>query len=166
MRAIIKKLTRRAIAGEKCETLESFKTTKRFHRLFGAKEDSTVDINSEKTFYQKLKIERSRTHRSGHGFSLVVFDLEELRSSQKDVGRLIKTINSRIRDIDQIGWYEKKRIGVVLPYTSAKGAKEFSKKIINLIDDFQKESKYTLITYPPEKKSFGEKSAEPILRSM
>jgi len=139
---------------------------KRFHRLFGAKKNSTSDICSEKKFHQKLKIERSRTHRNGHEFTLTVFDLEEFELSEKNIGRVIKIIKSRIRDIDQIGWYGKKRIGVILPYTSAKGAKDFSKNIINEINDVKKESNYTLITYPREKKASREEQDNSILRSI
>ncbi|MBW2218524.1 MAG: hypothetical protein JRF40_03375 [Deltaproteobacteria bacterium] len=77
---------------------------KRFHHLFGTKEDSTIDINSEKIFYRQLKIERSRTHRNGHVFSVVVFDLRDVRLNKKNVGRMIKTISSQIHDYDYIGW--------------------------------------------------------------
>ena len=139
---------------------------KQLHRLFRSKKDSTLEISSEKIFHQKLKIERSRTHRNGHEFSVVIFDLEELQLSKKNVETMIKTIQSRIRDIDHMGWYDKNRIGVILPYTSAKGAKEFSNNIIKSIDDAKKESKYNLITYPPEKKASGEKKDKSVLRSL
>lgn len=79
---------------------------------------------------------------------------------------MIKTIKSRIRDIDYIGWYSQKKVGVILPYTSAKGAKEFLKNIIQSIDNAQKESKYNLITYPPENQSTEQNTTEPILMNM
>jgi PleD family two-component response regulator len=139
---------------------------KKLHRLFRSKKDSTLEISSEKIFHQKLKIERSRTHRNGHEFSVVIFDLEELQLSKKNIETMIETIKSRIRDIDHLGWYDKNRVGVILPYTSAKGAKEFSNNIIKCIDDAKKESKYNLITYPPEKKASGEKKDKSALRSL
>jgi len=139
---------------------------KQLHRLFRSKKDSTLEISSKNIFHQKLKIERSRTHRNGHEFSVVIFDLEELQLIKKNVETMIKTIQNRIRDIDHMGWYDKNRIGVILPYTSAKGAKEFSNNIIKCIDDAKKESKYNLITYPPENKSTEQNTIKPILRSM
>jgi len=139
---------------------------KRLSRLFGAKKDPTGSICSERQFHQKLKIERSRAHRNGHEFSLVVFDLEELQLSQKNINRMVAIIQKRIRDIDQVGWYNKKRLGVILPYTSSGGAKEFSQNIMTDVQDFKKQSKYTLITYPPEKKSGKEKQDESMLRSL
>lgn len=139
---------------------------KRLSRLFGAKKDTTCGLCSERRFHQKLKVERSRTHRNGHEFSLVVFDLEELQLSQKNINRMIEIVHSRIRDIDQIGWYNKNKLGVILPYTSSKGANEFSKNIMTAVNDFKKQSKYTLITYPPEKKPEKEKLEESLLRSL
>jgi len=131
------------------------------HRIFGAKEDSTAAISSEKVFHEKLKIERSRTHRNGHEFSLVVFDLGGLPVDTIKQNKVVQTISGRIRGIDYIGWYNQNKLGVILPYTSAKGAKEFSKNIIFSIDNVRKEAKYTVVTYPPEHKSSG-----PILTSM
>lgn len=138
---------------------------KRFHYLFRAKENYLVDISSENIFHQKLKIERSRTHRNGHVFSLVVFDLGELPLDTMKQNKVVQTISGRVRDIDYIGWYSQKKVGVILPYTSATGAKEFSKNIVCSINNVRKEVKYTLFTYPPEKKS-EQNTIKPNLRSM
>ena len=83
---------------------------KRLSRLFGAKEGSTGGIYSEQEFHRKLKIERSRTHRNGHEFSLVLFDLEELELPKRNINKVIEIIQKRTRDIDQIGWYSKKKL--------------------------------------------------------
>ena len=132
----------------------------RILHLFGAKEISTVDISTKKTFYQQLKIERSRTHRNGHGFSLVVFNLRGLRLKKKNVVRMIDTINSQIHDYDHIGWYGRKKVGVILPYTSSKEAKDFFENIMDSFNNVRQESKYTLVTYPPERKPSDKKSEE------
>jgi len=128
------------------------------HRMFELKDKSTNNICcSESEFRTKLKIERSRTHRNAHEFSLVTFNLKSLQFNKKQTDQMIQKIYYRIRDIDTIGWYDKDRIGVILPYTVAKGANEFAKKILDSIKESQKESSYTLITYPPEKKVNREK---------
>jgi hypothetical protein len=119
--------------------------------LFGAKKNSTVDISTKKTFCQQLKLERSRTHRNGIGFSVVVFNLKALRLKRENVVKMIHAINCQIHDYDHIGWYGRNKIGVILPYASSKEAKEFSKNIINPLHNVRQESKYTLLTYPPEK---------------
>ena len=136
------------------------KKMRRLLHLFGTKENSTVDISTKKIFCQQLKIERSRTHRNGHGFSVVVFNLRELRLKKKNVVRMIDTINSQIHDYDHIGWYGRKKIGVILPYTSSKEAKEFFKNIMDSFNNVRQASKYTLVTYPPEMKPSEEKLEE------
>ena len=133
---------------------------RRLLHLFGAKENSTVDISTKKTFFQQLKLERSRTHRNGIGFSLVVFNLRELRLKKKNVVRMIDTINSQIHDYDFIGWYSRKKIGVILPYTTSNEAKNFFENIMNSFNNVRHESKYTLVTYPPENKPSETKADE------
>lgn len=128
--------------------------------MFGAKENSTVNISTKKTFCQQLKIERSRTHRNGHGFVVVVFNLRKLRLKKKNVIRMIDTINSQINDYDHIGWYGRKKVGVILPYTSSKEAKDFFENIMDSFNNVRQESKYTLVTYPPERKLSDIKSDE------
>ena len=121
---------------------------------------------SESEFREKLKIERSRTHRNTHEFSLVTFDIKTLHFTNSQTEELIEKISSRIRNIDTIGWYDKDKIGVILPYTAAKGANSFAKNIIEAIREYEIESQYALITYPPEKKDGAENSDKPALRSV
>jgi PleD family two-component response regulator len=130
---------------------------KSLHRLFKGKEKTCNNICcSENEFREKLKIERSRTHRNSHEFSLILIKLGSLQLDQKKIKQMIQTIHSRIRDIDNIGWYDKKNIGIILPYTSAMGAEGFIKNIIHSINDLKKDTEYTLYTYPPEKKTVEE----------
>ncbi len=54
------------------------------HRLFGIKEKPLNYICcSESEFRKKLKIERSRTHRNSHEFSLIVLKLKPLKLNDK-----------------------------------------------------------------------------------
>jgi len=73
---------------------------------------------------------------------------------------MIDTINSQIHDYDHIGWYGRKKVGVILPYTSSKEAKDFFENIMDSFNNVRQESKYTLVTYPPERKSSEKKSEE------
>ena len=110
-----------------------------------------VEISSENEFRRQLKIERSRAHRNGHVFSVVVFDLRALRLKKKNAGSIVDLINGQLHDYDHIGWYSRNKIGVILPYTSAKEAKEFSKNITDSFHNVRQEWKYTLISFPPKK---------------
>jgi PleD family two-component response regulator len=139
---------------------------KQFNRLFAVKEDSLADICNEKTFHRQLKIERSRAHRNGHVFSLVVFDLKEIRFKKKYADRMMNTVLTRMADYDRMGWYDKNKLGVILPYASAKEANVFSKNIIYSFTNARKETRYTIITYPPENKLPKQSITGPILRSI
>lgn len=144
------------------------KTMKLLHRLFGKEDESLNSICCSKAeFRSKLKIERSRTHRNSHEFSLVTFNLKTLELNKKQVRQMIKTIHSRIRDIDTLGWYDKENIGIILPYTTSQGAKEFSNSIIDFMNEYKQESQYSLITYPPENNKNDDKdSKQSLLRSV
>lgn len=128
---------------------------KTLQRLFGAKEKSESNICcSTNEFREKLKIERSRTHRNSHEFSLILLKLEPLQLNREKTDKLIRKIHSRIRDIDNIGWYDDHNIGIILPYTSSEGAKGFMNNIFQSLYELKENSEYTLYTYPPEKKQF------------
>lgn len=124
------------------------------NRLFGVKEKSKNNICcSESEFREKLKIERSRTHRNSHEFSLILLKLDLLQLDQSKINKMIQELHSRIRDIDNMGWYDKNSIGIILPYTSANGAKGFVNNIIHSVLELKQDTEYTLYTYPPEKKT-------------
>lgn len=124
-------------------------------RLFGVKEKSERNICcSTDEFREKLKIERSRTHRNSHEFSLVLLKIEPLQLNQEKTEKLIRQIHSRMRDIDNIGWYDTHNIGIILPYTSSEGAKGFMSNIFHAVNGLKDDTEYTLYTYPPEKKQF------------
>lgn len=65
--------------------------------------------------------ERGRSDRNSHGFSLVVFEGEHRMGEE-----LAKGLLSRIRFTDEIGWLSDRQIGVLLPETTAAGARKFS----------------------------------------
>ena len=64
--------------------------------------------------------------------------------------RFLEKILKRVRVIDEIGWYGPKRIGIVLPYTNADGAQEFSDSLDGLFDSSLPVTICTIYTYPSE----------------
>ncbi|MBA4369008.1 MAG: hypothetical protein C0403_15370 [Desulfobacterium sp.] len=136
------------------------------HRLFGKKEKSLNNTcYSESEFRKKLKIERSRTHRNSHEFSLIVLRLKPLQLNDKTKEKMIQNIHSRIRDIDHIGWYDKNNIGIILPYTSTAGVEGFVRSILQSITDLKQDIKYLSYKYPPDKKSITENAVENIFQN-
>jgi len=81
-----------------------------------------LGICSVKQFQTILESERYRADRNRHVFSLLVFDVGRSDENQIQIRYLAHVLRNRIRLTDRAGWLDNRRIGVVLPYTSAAGA--------------------------------------------
>ncbi|GJQ59822.1 MAG: hypothetical protein D8M57_11330 [Candidatus Scalindua sp. AMX11] len=73
--------------------------------------------------------EQSRSDRSSHNFSMIVFEIEHIIKTQVFIDDLCYFLKSRLRSIDRVGWFTENQIGIVLPYTSAKNAARFAEVI-------------------------------------
>ena len=88
-------------------------------------------IHSEEEFRSIIERERARADRTDHQFSLIVLDLEFPDENHHTTHHMLQKIFRRVRRIDEIGWYDQNRIGVILPYTSAQGAQKFAESLCN-----------------------------------
>jgi len=84
-------------------------------------QDSVVGICSEEEFHSILKREKARADRNGHGFSLVAIEVQSPDALPLLADHLLK----RIRNTDEIGWFDGNILGVFLYNTSALGAWQF-----------------------------------------
>ena len=107
-------------------------------------------LHSVEEFRAIIERERARADRNGSKFSLVVFDMGDWDTAQAVERRLTALINHRVRSTDELGWIDRRRIGVGLPDTSAEGARK-------LAHDISKESAirksllaFKIYTYPLE----------------
>ena len=57
----------------------------------------------------------------------------------------MQKIISRMRKIDEIGWYDPRRIGIILPYTSERGAQRFAENLCQLMDPYRRTVSLTYI---------------------
>ena len=92
--------------------------------------------------------ERSRADRNNHEFSFIVFDIGEKKQDKIFITHLSQFLNSRLRSIDEKGWFDKNQIGIVLPYTSAINAMKVAE---DLCKNFQADGSIQLskiFTYP------------------
>jgi len=110
-------------------------------------------INSRKDFYKIIEHERERANRNNHQVSLVVFNLESFPDNGKESKQLIKNIIKEKRKIDELGWYRKHKVGVILPYTSSNGARKFSVRLSRTLNFIMPDSFCYLFTYPLEEKT-------------
>jgi hypothetical protein len=114
---------------------------------------SLKGINSRKDFYKIIERERERANRNNHEVSLVVFNLESFPDNGKERKQLIRNIIKEKRKIDELGWYQKHRVGVILPYTPSHGARKFSVRLSRTLNFIMPDSFCYLFTYPLEEKT-------------
>jgi lipopolysaccharide/colanic/teichoic acid biosynthesis glycosyltransferase len=69
-----------------------------------------------------LRRERLRAHRTGDPLSLVTFASRCAAADQSTPVLLAKILPERLRSTDEVGWIDQRRIGAVLPATTAIGA--------------------------------------------
>ncbi len=107
-------------------------------------------VASKEEFKSIIKKERVRADRNNHKLSIVMFDMDASDPKKKTNGQLIENIRSRIRCIDEVGWYDNQRIGMILPYTSNKGATKLAEYICESIDGSTPKPLCTVYTYPSD----------------
>jgi PleD family two-component response regulator len=112
-------------------------------------DDRMVDIYSRSHFSKILERERERANRNNHKFSLIVLEFRIHEIEKNRIRKVLKQITARLRIIDEIGWYGPNRIGIILPYTSKKGACQLIKSLSELVDPQFSIPTCTICTYPP-----------------
>lgn len=105
-------------------------------------------ICSEKELIRIIENERARAERNDHCFSLILFDTAAIGLKPGTIGPFAQKIRHRIRQVDQIGWYDKQRIGLVLPYTSNVGACQLAAYICSDVEMSYSPSICHVNTYP------------------
>ena len=108
---------------------------------------TVAGVRSREEFRKALARERAGSDRNGHGFSLLVFD-GGLVSNPAAVREFARVFTRRIRQIDEIGWFDQQRLGVLLPYTSASGAKALALDLCRQIGPSAPSC--TIYTYPTQ----------------
>jgi hypothetical protein len=114
------------------------------------------EIYSEEEFRHIIDRERARADRTDHQFSLLVLDLDFTNNNQNKNGFLLQKIISRMRRIDEIGWYDSQRIGIILPYTSERGAQRFAESLCQLFDPSMVHCIFNVYTYVIDKTDLDE----------
>jgi len=76
------------------------------------------NIQSREEFHKLLRRERARSDRNEHEFSLLVFE----PADPPVIEELVRVLARRKRQIDEMGWFDERRVSVLLPYTSPDGA--------------------------------------------
>jgi PleD family two-component response regulator len=106
---------------------------KHFGRSKRVSKKNVDGLCNVESFHRALENERYRSDRSNHQYSLVVFELPFGEKITDAFQSAIRQIRTRIRTVDGIGWYDEKRLGIILPYTPREGAKKIAEEICNFI---------------------------------
>lgn len=114
------------------------------------------EIYSEEEFRHIIDRERARADRTDHQFSLIVIDLGFTNGNHNSNGLQLQKIISRMRRIDEIGWYDPRRIGIILPYTSERGAQKFVESLCDFMDPSMVECIFNVYTYDVDNNSANE----------
>ncbi len=109
---------------------------------------SIEQIFSRKDFQKLLEIERCRVNRNGGKFVVIVFKLEEIRLKTELLAKLAQGIFQRARMSDQMGWYDDKRLGIILPETSPTGAQKFIQDLYKNKSNGMPRPKFEFYVYP------------------
>lgn len=111
-------------------------------------------IKSSVQIHNILIYERRRADRSGHEFSIVVFDTLELGKNHI-FQNLCDIIKIRKNTIDELGWFNNSQLCLVMPYTSMKEAKDFIKDIFK-DTQISKKIMFEVFSYPFNTQEYAE----------
>ena len=103
-------------------------------KIIGLAKTKIDGICSNAEFKQLIEKERCRADRNDHHYSMLVFILNPEEVKKHQLVKSLERIRRRLRNIDEIGWYEEKKLGIILPYTSKEGAEKLAEDICEMIE--------------------------------
>ena len=92
--------------------------------------------------------ERARSDRHNHEFSIIVIDIEKFDQANGVLDHFVQLLGSRIRIIDEVGWYDQNKIAIVLPYTTSEDAVQVAEDIIKIINPDVPAQLSKILSYP------------------
>src|SRR5450759_2188560 len=114
-------------------------------------------VHSTERFRDLIERERSRADRTGVRFSLVVFNHKgRKRDTYHTLYHLLGLLTSRARTSDEIGWFDKTSLSVVLIGAGEAGATEFGRKVIASLPKEIAVPKVSVYIYPTNGHGEGE----------
>jgi lipopolysaccharide/colanic/teichoic acid biosynthesis glycosyltransferase len=103
-----------------------------------------------------IRRECARADRNGREFSLVLFRVKNQKRTSVSTHRLARTVLSRARLTDEVGWFSDHYICGLLPDTSAQGAQIFMNSICDLVERKAARPLAVVYSYPGNLLSAGD----------
>ena len=79
---------------------------------------------------------------------MILVDLRSVEGNRSHNLRSLDRIINRIREIDEIGWYDSNHIGILLPYTNGEGAHKLVENLGDALGLKMPNSALIVYTYP------------------
>lgn len=114
----------------------------------GSRANAVSIIQPQERFRASIIRERQRVNRNQHILSLLLFTVGKKSANGVAAQQLAHVLAKRIRSIDEVGWFDSQRIGVILPYTPAGGAHKLADDICKAVTPEASIPEYTVHTYP------------------
>lgn len=105
-------------------------------------------LYSMEQFQVALEREKARAERNGHGVSLVIIQTNGRGARERP--RLEDVLKGRLRIMDEAGWFDQSRIGVLMPYTSRQGAWHMIEDMCRLMRGALSPADCRVYTYPQD----------------
>lgn len=117
-------------------------------------------IHPTERFRDIIERERSRADRTGVRFSLVVFNLTgRKRDTYHTLYHLAALLLSRVRTSDEVGWFDKTSLAVILIGSGEAGAADFGKIVTASLPEGVAVPTVSVYLYPNRRE--GEEQAQP-----
>jgi hypothetical protein len=108
----------------------------------------TLPISKSDEFNTLLARERGRADRNGNVFSLIIFRMANLPPGISVQRQMILSLCSRLRDTDEVGWYNDRHLGVVIPYASCQNAQQIAENVCSDLSLPANNETFIVYTYP------------------
>jgi len=105
-------------------------------------------ILSADAFHALLRRERSRSDRENNTFGLAVFDLSGPGVDAHRIQHFVRNVKEKMRCIDEIGWLDFGKVGMLLPITGLEGASMFRRRLLETSPESASLIPCTLYSYP------------------
>ena len=125
------------------------KVWRHFSQSRRRQERALPTVPTSDAFRAMVQKERARADRSDGIFCLVAFDVGDPQSRGTPVALLLATLRQRKRVTDELGWSDDRHLAVILPGTTASGARCFAEEISRAIAKTCTPPPYDISEYPP-----------------
>ncbi len=121
------------------------------------REKPSFEVHSISDFQIVIKRERDRCDREASVFSVIGFYKKNGEAFERYAEPIIQALIDRVRLPDEIGWFDRDRVGVLLPSTNEAGAVKIAADIQKILSRKSVSVSYSIFSYPSQNGNPGER---------